>query len=51
MPSWVNAEPSLAQKDFVHFNPLGAKLIGEMFYSALMKDYNRYCLIQSTQQP
>lgn len=43
MPGWVFATPALAQKDFVHFNPTGAKLIGEMFYSAFMKEYNEYC--------
>ena len=46
MPSWVFANPPLAQKDFTHFNPQGAKLVGEMFYSALMSEYNRYCVIK-----
>ena len=42
MPSWVFAEPSLASKDFVHFNPRGAKLIANMFYNALLFEYNQY---------
>jgi hypothetical protein len=42
MPSWVFANPSLAQKDFIHFNPLGAKLIGEMFYRSLMKEFMKF---------
>jgi lysophospholipase L1-like esterase len=42
MPSWVNATPPLAQKDFIHFNPVGAKIIAEMFYRALMLEYDRY---------
>lgn len=42
MPSWVLADPPLAQKDFMHLNPLGAKIIGEMFYRSLMNEYNKY---------
>ncbi|MBT4338131.1 MAG: hypothetical protein HOD63_06050 [Bacteroidetes bacterium] len=42
MPSWVMAEPSLAQKDFTHFNPAGARIIGEMFYDALITEYDDY---------
>jgi len=40
MPSWVFAEPSLATSDFVHLNERGARVIAEMFYNALMHDYN-----------
>ena len=42
MPSWVYANPPLAQKDFTHFSPIGAKIIGEMFYSSLMNEYNKF---------
>jgi hypothetical protein len=42
MPSWVFANPPLAQKDFVHFSHLGAKIIGEMFYRSFMHEYDRY---------
>lgn len=42
MPSWVNANPALAQKDYTHFNPYGARIIGEMFYRALMIEYERF---------
>lgn len=42
MPSWVFANPPLAQKDFVHFNPMGAKIIAEMFYRSFMLEYERY---------
>jgi len=42
MPSWVFADPPLASSDFVHFNPEGAKIIANMFYNALMFEYNRY---------
>ena len=46
MPSWVFAKPSLAGSDFVHFNPRGAKIIANMFYNALISEYNRYKRIQ-----
>lgn len=42
MPSWVNAKPALAEKDFTHFNARGAKIIGEMIYNALMSEYLTY---------
>lgn len=42
MPSWVFAKPALAQKDFLHLNALGARIIGEMFYRSLMNEYNKY---------
>ena len=42
MPSWVFANPSLANKDFTHFNESGARVISEMFYNALLKDYNEF---------
>lgn len=42
MPSWVNANPSLAAGDYVHFNPLGAKTIAQMFYNALMLEYQQF---------
>ncbi len=42
MPSWVFANPPLAQKDFTHFNPIGAKIIGEMFYRSFIREYDRY---------
>jgi lysophospholipase L1-like esterase len=42
MPSWVNANPPLAQKDYTHLNPSGARIIGEMFYRALAAELNRY---------
>jgi lysophospholipase L1-like esterase len=42
MPSWVFAEPALASTDFVHFNYRGARIIAEMFYNALIYEYNLY---------
>ena len=42
MPSWVFADPSLAEKDFTHFNPRGSNIIAKMFYNAFMFEYNQY---------
>lgn len=42
MPSWVNAEPELARPDYVHFSPRGARLIANMFYNALLLEYNQF---------
>lgn len=47
MPSFVHADPPLASTDYVHFTALGVNLVAEMFYNALMLEYNRY----STQNP
>jgi hypothetical protein len=42
MPSWVFANPPLAQKDFTHFNRKGGHIIAQMFYNALMAEYDAY---------
>lgn len=42
MPSWVHAKPSLAEKDFTHFNFTGAQIVAEMFCNALMFEYHNY---------
>ncbi len=42
MPSWVFSEPALAEKDFIHFTVGGSKIIAQMFYRALMLEYNSY---------
>ncbi len=42
MPSWVFHDPPLAEKDFTHFNPAGAKVMAKMFYNAFIYEYNRY---------
>ncbi|HRZ41186.1 MAG TPA: hypothetical protein P5228_00615 [Bacteroidales bacterium] len=39
MPSWVAASPPLAAPDYTHFSPRGSRLIGEMFYNALIWEY------------
>jgi len=42
MPGWVNAEPELARPDYIHFSARGARLIANMFYNALLLEYNNY---------
>lgn len=42
MPSWVNARPSLAAKDYTHFSPRGAQIVAEMLYKSLILEYNQY---------
>ena len=44
MPSWVDANPPLAAKDYIHFSPRGASKIAELFYEALMLDYEAYLI-------
>jgi lysophospholipase L1-like esterase len=48
MPGWVNAEPELARPDYVHFSARGARLIGKMFYNALILEYNNYVLKETS---
>lgn len=42
MAAWENANPPLATKDFIHFTYRGANLVAEMFYAALISEYERY---------
>jgi hypothetical protein len=42
MPSFVNSDPPLANTDYIHFSNLGINLVGEMFYNALMLEYQEY---------
>lgn len=42
MKAWVESNPPLAGKDYVHFNRKGAVKISQMFYNALIEEYNKY---------
>lgn len=42
MPSWV--EQGLAGADYIHFTTKGAEKIAELFFEALINDYNEYRL-------
>lgn len=39
MSKWVNSNPPLAYKDYVHFNDLGAAKIAQLFIESLMNEY------------
>lgn len=39
MKAWVNADTSLANKDYTHFNHRGAAKAGKLIYGAIMADY------------
>ncbi len=42
MVSWVNAKPSLAGRDYTHFNARGARLVAQLLYDALIFEYEAY---------
>lgn len=50
MPKWVNAEPSLAASDYIHFSPKGAKKIAKEFSVKLFDMYNEYKGIKSIKE-
>lgn len=39
MPNWVNANPPLAFKDFIHFNDQGAAKVAALLTEALLEQY------------
>jgi len=45
MISWVNNNPPLANKDYIHFSHSGGKLIAEIFFRSLMVEYENYKLL------
>jgi len=47
MPSWVFAQPTLASKDFIHFNRRGGHIIAQMLFNAIMQEYEHYKKLQS----
>ncbi len=47
MSSWVFHDPPLAETDFIHFTPKGANIIAQMFYKALIWEYNEFLKKQS----
>ena len=46
MARWYAAEPRLVGADFIHPMPAGAKIVGELLYTALRDGYNQYKLRQ-----
>jgi lysophospholipase L1-like esterase len=39
---WAGRKPSLANKDYVHPNHKGAEVLGNLFFEAIMRDYEKY---------
>lgn len=50
MGRWYDAEPRLVGADFIHPMPGGAKIVGNLFYKALLDGYNKYKVRQLQQQ-
>lgn len=42
MVKWVEEEPAKANKDYMHFNSLGARKIGEMIFDKIEEGYQDY---------
>lgn len=42
MPNWVNSNPPMAFKDYIHFNDQGAKKVADLLSDALMEAYDKY---------
>ena len=40
--SWANAEPALANKDYIHPNHRGAEILGRNLFEAILADYKKY---------
>lgn len=47
MQVWANAEPSLANKDFIHFSQAGADKVGKILYKSLIQDYQKYLSLKA----
>ncbi len=41
--NWADNIPSLANKDYIHPNFLGAEKLGNLLFDAFMKDYKKVC--------
>jgi lysophospholipase L1-like esterase len=50
MGRWYNAEPRLVSADFIHPMPSGARIVGTLFYKALLEGYYRHKLKKLDQQ-
>lgn len=42
MPNWVNSNPPMAFKDYIHFNDQGAKKVADLLSDALLEAYDKY---------
>jgi lysophospholipase L1-like esterase len=44
MARWYSSEPRLVGADYIHPMPAGAKIVGELLYTALHQEFQRYKL-------
>lgn len=51
MVEWAEGEPSLANKDYTHFNSLGAEKGARIFYQWLMNQYDTYKIKKKKEIP
>ena len=42
MPTWVDSNPPMAFRDYIHFNDHGAKKVADLLSDALMDAYDKY---------
>lgn len=42
MVKWVEEEPAKANKDYMHFNSLGARKVGELIFNKIEEGYREY---------
>jgi len=40
--NWVEQDPPLAKKDYIHPTPRGAEILGRFLFNAVMKEYGKY---------
>jgi lysophospholipase L1-like esterase len=50
MVKWVNANPSMASKDYMHPNSRGSEWIGEKIFKAILREESKDSIIQSQRQ-
>lgn len=48
MAKWVNENPSLANKDYTHFNRRGAEKVGKLIYDEINRGYTQYKRLKQT---
>jgi lysophospholipase L1-like esterase len=46
MGRWYTSEPRLVGSDYIHPMPAGARIVGELLFSALREGFNQYKLEQ-----
>jgi len=50
MGRWYTSEPRLVGADFIHPMPAGARIVGELLFSALRQGFNQFKLQELKQR-